>query len=145
MDNHDWTNKLVIAFSAYEHMQDSEVHTGKKANSGVDKIEFYYDRNYNHETATLNKSTHTVLDNYRQDCAGEKVCSYYLDFNSLSNYPDNNSYTVMEEGNRFIRVRAYDVAGNVQDFYFGPYRFDITPNTISNIEFSGQTGTMIDN
>ena len=73
-----------------------------------------------------------------------KTCTYTIDFNDLRNDPDTGTSKVMEEGNRFINVRVYDVAQNYTEKSFGPYRFDITKNKLSNIKFSGQEGLFVE-
>ena len=148
----NWTNRLRLGFN----FSDSNT-TRPGAYSGIAKAEFYYDDNMNHDVANKNTSNYpTTADNEvvcknESAMVGAKTCSYYLDFNKLQSYNANtNSYTsnpeTMEEGHRYIKVKVIDRAGNYSIGTFGDYQFDISPNEITDINFSEvRPGTMVEN
>ena len=157
-NSHNWTNQLVLTFTVTEQAVSSPMASaGDRKTSGIDRMELYYDVDYVHEQDTLSNAIYpSSFDNNKLNCSSSndhlmgsgsnsKTCTYTIDFNDLRNDPDTGSSKVMEEGNRFIKVRVYDVAQNYTEKSFGPYRFDITKNKLSNIKFSGQEGLFVEN
>ena len=156
-NSHNWTNQLVLTFTVNEQATSSPMSSaGDRKTSGIDRMELYYDVDYVHEQDTLSNAIYpSSFDNNKLNCSSSsnhlmgngvnsKTCTYTIDFNDLRNDPDTGTSKVMEEGNRFIKVRVYDVAQNYTEKSFGPYRFDITKNKLSNIKFSGQEGLFVE-
>ena len=151
-DSSDWASEIIFNLMARESTQSGKLH------SGMERVEVYFDTNAPHASTNLMQNAIYPTKPYatKYDCDGLNSCLFEVDMLGFSDIsvdgkklwvPKNRAdkSKALLEGTRYIRVFAYDVAGNKSEaFDFGPYRWDITRPSITSINFLGNSDTFVE-
>lgn len=152
-ENDDGTPDSEAGSVDWTHVLKNLVFTGKNTNvsvpeSGVAKINLYFDNNNPHTNTNINKATFNGQPDLVKVCSTDKtsnkptVCRYSINFASLKSDPvQSGEGGPATEGVRFIKVEVYDLAGNKSSKVYGPFKWDTTKSKFtSNVTVSGTDG-----
>lgn len=144
--NQEWVNKFKLSINVKERVQKG------KANSGLNTIYTYWDKNPKHmeDTYTRDNSTFISKANPTNSYPSSKYHANYnwtLDFANLKNKLKDGSEIelgAVEEGSRFIKVQVSDIAGNISNAIIGgPYKWDTSRPKANITDIIGDSRTFL--